>query len=179
MNIELLAPAGSYRIALKALISGADAVYLATERFGARAYAKNLTLVELENIVKIAKVLNKKIYVTVNTLAKDDELKDIFNYLDVLNNLHVDGIITTDPAVIDYALKRFIDICFFMLFMFITDNLFKDVAPLREGIVLLELIILCVIYKKNSSIPKENREYKYIYAMWGLIIATLVYFYWF
>lgn len=109
MNIELLAPAGSYRIALKALISGADAVYLATERFGARAYAKNLTLVELENIVKIAKVLNKKIYVTVNTLAKDDELKDIFNYLDALNNLHVDGIITTDPAVIDYALKRFID----------------------------------------------------------------------
>ncbi len=77
------------------------------------------------------------------------------------------------------TLKRFIDICFFMLFMFITDNLFKDVAPLREGIVLLELIILCVIYKKNSSIPKENREYKYIYAMWGLIIATLVYFYWF
>lgn len=77
------------------------------------------------------------------------------------------------------TLKRFIDICFFMIFIFITDNLFKNAAPLREEIVLFELIILCVINRKTKEQPKEEREYKYIYGMWGIIIATLVYFYWF
>ena len=70
MNCELLAPAGSYDIAIAALNMGADAIYLATEKFGARAYAKNLTLNELEKVVNYANVLGKKIYVTCNTLIK-------------------------------------------------------------------------------------------------------------
>lgn len=103
---ELLAPAGSYEIAYKALTNGADAVYLATERFGARAYAKNLTLDELKRIVVVAKILEKKVYVTVNTLIKDNELNDLYDYLDTLSKIGVDAIIATDYAVINYIINN-------------------------------------------------------------------------
>lgn len=103
---ELLAPAGSYEIAYKALTNGADAVYLATERFGARAYAKNLTLDELQKIVNVAKILNKKVYVTVNTLIKDSELDELYNYLDTLYKIGVDAIIATDYAVVNYIINN-------------------------------------------------------------------------
>ena len=89
MKCELLAPAGSYDIAVAALNSGADAVYLATEQFGARAYAKNLTLDELEKIVNYANVLNKKIYVTCNILIKDDELDAVFKYLNKISTIRM------------------------------------------------------------------------------------------
>ena len=103
---ELLAPAGSYEIAYKALTNGADAVYLATERFGARAYAKNLTLDELQKIVNVAKIINKKVYVTVNTLIKDSELDELYNYLDTLYKIGVDAIIATDYAVVNYIINN-------------------------------------------------------------------------
>ena len=103
---ELLAPAGNFKIALKALYSGADAIYLATSRFGARAYAKNLDYEELVSVVKIAHVLNKKVYVTVNTLIKDEELKDVYEYLDSLALAKVDAVIATDYAVINYIINN-------------------------------------------------------------------------
>lgn len=109
MKCELLAPAGSYDIAVAALNSGADAVYLATEQFGARAYAKNLTLDELEKIVNYANVLNKKIYVTCNILIKDDELDAVFKYLNKIYELGVHGVITTDFAVINYVINNLKD----------------------------------------------------------------------
>ena len=109
MKCELLAPAGSYDIAVAALNSGADAVYLATEQFGARAYAKNLTLDELEKIVNYANVLNKKIYVTCNILIKDDELDAVFKYLNKIYELGVHGVITTDFAVINYVINNLED----------------------------------------------------------------------
>ena len=80
---EVLAPAGSFEIGLAALYSGADALYLALESFGARAYAKNFSIEELEEIINIAHSLNKKIYVTVNTIIKNSELEEVYNFLDL------------------------------------------------------------------------------------------------
>lgn len=105
MNCELLAPAGSYEIGLKALYSGADALYLGLNKFGARAYAKNFTFEELSQIVNIANVLNKKIYVTVNTLIKDNELNDVYETLNEISKIGVHGVITTDYAVINYVIN--------------------------------------------------------------------------
>lgn len=110
MKCELLAPAGNFQIAKRALYEGADALYLATERFGARAYAKNLSLDELDEICKIAHVLNKKIYVTVNTLIKDEELDSVKEYLNKIYFIGVDGIIATDLSVIKYILECLPDI---------------------------------------------------------------------
>ena len=75
---ELLAPAGSFEVGLCALYGHADAIYLALDSFGARAYAKNFSKDELKEILKIAHSLNKKVYVTVNTVIKNSELEIIF-----------------------------------------------------------------------------------------------------
>lgn len=109
MKCELLAPAGSYEIAIEALKSGADAIYLATKQYGARAYAKNLSLEELEKVVNYANVLNKKIYVTCNTLIKDDELADVYDYLNTIYKIGVHGVITTDFAIINYVINSLVD----------------------------------------------------------------------
>ncbi len=103
MKTELLSPAGSISAFKQAIYNGADAVYLATEKFGARAYAKNLTLDELHEALILAHTLKKKIYVTVNTIIKENELDDCKSYLKKLYMLGVDGIIAADFAVINYV----------------------------------------------------------------------------
>ena len=71
MKTELLSPAGSLTCFYQALYNGADAIYLGVDRFGARAYAKNLTLDELKSALAFAHSKNVKIYVTVNTIIKE------------------------------------------------------------------------------------------------------------
>ena len=73
---ELLAPAGSYEAFEAALGAGADAVYVGGPDFGARAYAKNFTQEELIRAVRTAHLHGKKLYLTVNTLLKNRELKE-------------------------------------------------------------------------------------------------------
>ena len=103
---ELLAPAGSFECGKAALYSGADAIYLALEAFGARAYAKNFTTAELISILKIAHTLNKKVYVTVNTLIKNNELNSVYDFLDNVYTLGVDGVICADIAVFMYVINN-------------------------------------------------------------------------
>ena len=81
---ELLSPAGSFEVAKAALYAGSDAIYLALESFGARAYAKNLSFNELEQILNIAHALDKKVYVTVNTIIKNEELEEVYEFLNKL-----------------------------------------------------------------------------------------------
>ena len=102
---ELLCPAGDFETAKVALFNGADAIYCAAERFGARAYAKNLTMDELERILILAHTIGKKIYVTVNTIVKEDELKDCLAFVDELYKIGVDAIICADFAVITHIIN--------------------------------------------------------------------------
>jgi len=104
--MELLAPAGDFECFLQAIYNGADAIYLATDKFGARAYAKNFSLDELEKALILAHQLNKKIYVTVNTMIKENELLDCKKYIKTLYELGVDGLILSDYAIINYTLKH-------------------------------------------------------------------------
>ena len=104
--MELLAPAGDFECFLQAIYNGADAIYLATDKFGARAYAKNFSLDELEKALLLAHQLNKKIYVTVNTMIKENELSDCKKYIRTLYELGVDGLILSDYAIINYTLKH-------------------------------------------------------------------------
>ena len=70
---ELLAPAGNIQSFYAVLNAGADAVYMAGNRFGARAFADNFSDEELIGCIRYAHLYNKKIYLTVNTLIKNDE----------------------------------------------------------------------------------------------------------
>ena len=103
---ELLSPAGDFESAKVALYNGCDAIYCALDRFGARAYAKNLTFDELKELLILAHSLNKKIYVTVNTIVKDSELDDCIKFINELYKMGVDGLILADYSLITYVINN-------------------------------------------------------------------------
>lgn len=102
---ELLAPAGSLDHVLSAIDAGADAVYLGGKSFNARKFAHNLSDEELAEAVRIAHVFGVRIYVTVNIVMADKELKALTGYLKYLDSIGVDGIIVQDLAVAAIARK--------------------------------------------------------------------------
>ena len=103
MKPELLAPAGDLERLKIALLYGADAVYLGGNLFGLRANAINFTIEQIKEAVEFAHNLNKKVYVTVNIVLHNKELKFLKDYLIELDSLGVDAIIVSDPAVISIA----------------------------------------------------------------------------
>jgi len=106
---ELLAPAGNME-ALKAAISnGCDAIYLGTQKFGARAYSSNFDLESLKEAITYAHLRNVKIYVTMNTIVFENEMEAMKEQMHELNEIGVDGIIVQDLAAFDYLVKNFID----------------------------------------------------------------------
>ena len=97
---ELLAPAGDLERLKWAFRYGADAVYLGGDLFSLRANANNLSLEDINEGVKYAHNLNKKVYVTVNIVLHNEEIKKIKDYLIELDKIGVDAIIISDPAII-------------------------------------------------------------------------------
>ena len=77
--VELLAPAGNPEALYGAVNAGADAVYLAGNRFGARAYADNFTTEELVEAIEYCHLFDRKVYLTVNTLLKESEFARIYS----------------------------------------------------------------------------------------------------
>ena len=106
MKPELLAPAGDLERLKFALLYGADAVYLGGELFGLRANAINFTLEQLKEGVEFAHSLNKKVYVTVNIVLHNKEIKFLIDYLKRLDEIKVDAIIVSDLTVLDLAKKH-------------------------------------------------------------------------
>lgn len=96
---ELLAPAGDLDAGYAALYYGADAVYLGLKSFSARASATNFSPEELSEFTAYAHHLNRKVYVTVNTLIQQKELNELLNTLDVCSTYQVDGVILQDLGV--------------------------------------------------------------------------------
>lgn len=103
MKPELLAPAGDLERLKIALLYGADAVYLGGSLFGLRANAINFTLEDIKEGVKFAHQLNKKVYVTVNIVLHNKEIKFLVDYLKQLDEIGVDAIIVSDPTVLQLA----------------------------------------------------------------------------
>ncbi len=107
--IELLSPAGDKERLFFALLYGADAVYLGGQNFGLRANATNFTDEELEECVKYAHSLSKKVYVTVNIVFHEEDLEGLEEYLKFLSEIGVDAIIVSDPVVIEISKKNSYD----------------------------------------------------------------------
>ncbi len=93
--IELLAPAKNLECGIEAINHGADAVYIGAPRFGARAAAGN-SLADIEALVQYAHLYNVRIYVTVNTILRDDELKETEAMIWDLYRAGVDALIVQD-----------------------------------------------------------------------------------
>ena len=106
---ELLAPAGSYEGFVGAINAGADAIYLAGKRFGARAYANNFSKEEIISAIKYAHLYNKKVYLTVNTLLKNHEIGELYDFLVDLYEANLDGVIVQDIGAIIWIKRVFPD----------------------------------------------------------------------
>jgi len=104
---EILAPAGSMKAMEAAIKAGADAVYMGGSRFGARAYAENPDKDELIRAIQYVHLYDKKLYLTLNTLLKEEELHQVGDFLLPYYNAGLDGIIIQDPGVFSYVKHNF------------------------------------------------------------------------
>lgn len=98
--VEILSPAGDLERLKWALTYGADAVYIGGYNYSLRANANNFSIDEIKEAVTFAHNLNKKVYVTVNILFHNEDLKKLDDYLIELSNANVDAFIVSDMAVI-------------------------------------------------------------------------------
>lgn len=105
--MELLAPAGNKESLIAAINSGADAIYLSGKKFGARAYALNFSNEELKEAIRIGKIYGVKIYVTMNTLVKENEVEEFLDQVEFLYANGVDAILMQDFGMICLCLKKF------------------------------------------------------------------------
>lgn len=98
---ELLSPAGNFEKMKAAFLYGADAVYLAYERFGMRAAADNFTLEELKEALLYAHSRGKKIYLTLNTLPRENEYPELERFIKTLSGMDdkIDAAIVADAGV--------------------------------------------------------------------------------
>lgn len=94
--LELLAPAGSREAFIAAIENGANAVYLAGQQFGARAYAPNFDEAALREAICFAHLRGAAVHVTVNTIIADDELEDLAAYLRFLYEAGADAVLVQD-----------------------------------------------------------------------------------
>jgi len=102
---ELLSPAGDLERLKVAFAYGADAVYLAGKALGMRAKARNFEIEEMNEGIKYAHSLGKKVYVTVNIIARNDDFANIEHYFTELNKIAPDALIISDLGIFDMARK--------------------------------------------------------------------------
>ena len=109
-KVEILAPAGSFDSMKAAVAAGADAVYMGGSRFGARAYAENPDEMGMLEAINYVHLHGRQLYMTVNTLVKEDELDDLYDYLLPYYQAGLDAVIVQDMGVFSYIREHFPDL---------------------------------------------------------------------
>lgn len=104
-NIELLSPSGDFERLKLALKFGADAVYLGGEQFGMRTNPSNFNADELKKAVELVHSYGKKVYLTCNTLPRNNEIEALPDFLKYAAQIGVDAFIIADIGVMDMAKK--------------------------------------------------------------------------
>ncbi len=106
-RIEILAPAGSRESMIAALGAGADAVYMGGSRFGARAYADNADTEAMLTAIDYVHLRDKRLYMTVNTLLKEEEMNELYHYLKPYYEAGLDAVIVQDVGVLEFIHREF------------------------------------------------------------------------
>lgn len=110
-NIEILAPAGSLDTLYAGINAGADAIYIGGTKFGARAYADNPDEYNLLQAIDYVHFNNRKIYLTVNTLIKNNEIEEqLYDYIYPLYKQGLDAVIVQDLGVFEFIRNNFKDL---------------------------------------------------------------------
>ncbi len=106
-KIELLAGAGNMERLKTAFYFGADAAYIGGKMFGLRAFADNFSLEEIDEALKYAHSIGKKLYVTVNIFAHEEDIDGLKEYIGALVDICVDALIISDPGI--FSITKSID----------------------------------------------------------------------
>jgi len=106
-NIELLAPGGDVEAIKAAVIAGANAVYCGLDNFNARNRATNLTLEDLSGILRLAHKYDCEVFLTVNVVILEHEVRSLIKLLNKLVNTGIDGIIVQDLGIFNLVKKHF------------------------------------------------------------------------
>lgn len=101
-NIELLAPAGDLEKLRIAIDYGADAVYCGGEQFSLRTASRNFTIEELAEGLDYAHSKGKKVYLTLNIFAHNEDLPDFYAYMDEIKDLPIDAFLISDPGILQW-----------------------------------------------------------------------------
>ena len=105
--LEVLAPAGSIESMKAAVAAGADAVYMGGSRFGARAYADNPDEDGLLKAIDYIHLHGRRLYLTVNTLFREEEMEDLYSYLLPYYREGLDAVIVQDLGAMSFIRQQF------------------------------------------------------------------------
>ena len=108
-RVEVLAPAGSMESLYAAINKGADAVYLGGNKFSARAYASNFDNDNMIKAIDYAHSYDVKVYVTLNTILKENEIDEAVKYVGFLYEIGVDALIIQDVGLLKRVREDFKD----------------------------------------------------------------------
>lgn len=157
-KIELLSPAGNFEMLKSAIKCGADAVYFSGKNFGARKYANNFSDSEIEDAIKYAHLYGVKVYITINTLIKDDEITRFIDYVEFLHKNNVDAVLIQDLGMIQLVRKTFPNLEIHASTQFHAHNI-EDLKYLKsigiKRVVLPREMSLNEIKKLDVEIEKE------------------------
>ncbi|MBR3288204.1 MAG: U32 family peptidase [Lachnospiraceae bacterium] len=106
-KVELLIPAGDLATFKIAVRYGADAIYIGGESFSLRAKAKNFTIDDMKECIKLAHDKNIKVYITANIYAHNDDLEDAKEYFKILNDIKPDAVLISDLGLVAIARSIF------------------------------------------------------------------------
>ncbi len=155
---ELLSPAGNFEKMKAAIRYGADAVYMAGQIFGMRAAADNFTLEEMKEAVEYAHLRNVKVYLTVNTMPRENEYPVLEKYFSDIKDIPFDALIVADIGVISVAKKLLpnVDIHISTQANSVSSYACREWQRLgATRIVLARELTLAEIKEIRRNIPKE------------------------
>ena len=159
-RVELLAPAGNMDNLIAAVEAGCDAVYLGGKSFGARAFSKNFSNEEIIKAINYCHLYGVKVYVTVNTIVYEKEVKDFLEYIDFLHKNNVDAVLIQDLGMLDLVRKTYPNLEIHSSTQMHIHNLdgaqFMEKLGVKRVVLARETSIDTIKYiKSNSNIELE------------------------
>ena len=166
-NIELLVPAGSLEVLKTAVAYGADAVYIGGEAFGLRAKAKNFNFEDMAAGIAYAHERGKKVFVTANILAHNNDIEEARRYFRELGQISLDALIISDPGMFTIAREELKDMELHVSTQanntnYATYNFWWQLGAKR--VVCARELSLAEIEQIRSNIPKDMEIEAFIHG---------------
>lgn len=153
-DIEILAPVGNRDMLNAAIAAGTGAVYLASKDFGARAYADNFTNDELKEIIDFCHWNSVKVYITLNTMIKESEIKNCIRQAEMIIKMGCDAIIIQDIGLINIIHKMYPTFP-------LHGSTQMSVTSLEGALALKELGLARIVAGRECSIDEIERMVKH------------------